>query len=136
MHVCFFTQKQIIMKIIIQWQKLTKLWCKSKKSLIEWFWQVLAWVRLADSHQISKPARYSANIRYCINPKRDPNREIEIWAWRSHFKTVHQGANIYLNNAVTIENHQAGHRMTHDYYITKTSNGSNGQIYLPHKVYN
>ena len=33
----------------------SKLWHESKKTLVEWSWQVLAQVRLANSCQISKP---------------------------------------------------------------------------------
>lgn len=37
----------------------TKPKCKSEKTFIEWFWAVLARVRLADSCQISKPGAKS-----------------------------------------------------------------------------
>ena len=57
-------QKQIIMKIIILW-----LWRESEKTVVEWFWRVLARVRLADWRQVSKPAQGSTvgALRVCAN---------------------------------------------------------------------
>ena len=37
-------------------ENLTKCWRESEKTFVEWFWQSLAWVRIADPHQILKPA--------------------------------------------------------------------------------
>ena len=50
-------QKQIIMKIIIWWRETTKLWHISAKTLVKWFWWVLARVRSAELRWISKPAQ-------------------------------------------------------------------------------
>ena len=50
-------QKQIIMEIIIWWRETTKLWHISAKTLVEWFWWVLARVRPAELRWISKPAQ-------------------------------------------------------------------------------
>lgn len=36
-------------------KSLKKLQCESEKTLMEWFWKVLAWVRLEDLRQISNP---------------------------------------------------------------------------------
>ena len=44
------------MKIVFDDINLAKLCRESEKTLVEWFWQVLAQVRLVDSHQISKPS--------------------------------------------------------------------------------
>ena len=52
-------QKQIIMKISFDDEKLTKLQCESEKNLVEWFWRVLVLVRLADSRQISNPEHFT-----------------------------------------------------------------------------
>ena len=48
-------QKKIIMEIVFDDDSLTKLQRESEKTLVGWFWQVLAQVRLADLSQISKP---------------------------------------------------------------------------------
>ena len=46
---------QIIRKIIIWWWESSKYWCKSEKTLVEWFWWVLVRVKFTDPHRISKP---------------------------------------------------------------------------------
>ena len=48
-------QKQIIMKVIFDDENLTKLRRESEKTLVEWFWRVIARARLAGFRRISKP---------------------------------------------------------------------------------
>ena len=49
-------QKQIIMEIIIWWLESCKNFKANLKILVEWFWRVLAQVRLSESRRISKSA--------------------------------------------------------------------------------
>ena len=49
-------QKQIIMEIIIWWLESCKNFKANLKRLVEWFWRVLAQVRLSESRRISKSA--------------------------------------------------------------------------------
>ena len=45
----------MLWKLSFDDESLTKLRGESEKTLMEWFWRVLARVRLADLHRISKP---------------------------------------------------------------------------------
>ena len=55
--VLLLCKSKLLWKLLFDDESLTKYWRESEKTLKEWFWQSLEWVRIADPHQIIlKPA--------------------------------------------------------------------------------
>ena len=50
---CYYSKCKLLWKLSFDDKSLTKHH-ETEKTLIEWFWQALAWVRLTNSSQISK----------------------------------------------------------------------------------
>ena len=56
-----------------------------------------------------------------VDLKSTSKNNLQWWAIRSAFRTVHQGANKCLSNIAVIENYGLGHKMVQDYQkILKT----------------
>ena len=72
-------QKQITTKIFIWWRGSNKLRRESEKTLAEWFWRVLARLRLEDSRRILKPG--VSLLQWRVNQKKIKTSWTEYVTW-------------------------------------------------------